>query len=64
MRGCISSKLQLATTLRFLATGDSYKSLEFLTRISASTISLFIPTVCGALYRELQPKYMKVSYKN
>ncbi|KAJ8955928.1 hypothetical protein NQ317_007674, partial [Molorchus minor] len=33
MRGCINSRLQLATTLRFLATGDSYKSLEYLTRI-------------------------------
>ncbi|KAJ8937945.1 hypothetical protein NQ318_013201, partial [Aromia moschata] len=55
MRGCINSRLQLATTLRFLATGDSYKSLKYLTRISASTISIFVPKVCKALYVELQP---------
>ncbi|KAJ8937735.1 hypothetical protein NQ318_009145 [Aromia moschata] len=63
MRGCINSRLQLATTLRFLATGDSYKSLEYLTRISASTISIFVPKVCKALYVELQPMYMKFQLK-
>ncbi|CAH1957562.1 unnamed protein product [Acanthoscelides obtectus] len=34
LRSSISSELRLAMTLRFLATGDSYRSLEYLTRVS------------------------------
>ncbi|CAH1961646.1 unnamed protein product [Acanthoscelides obtectus] len=55
-----SSELRLAITLRFLATGDSYRSLEYLTRVSASTISLLVPHVCQAVYSHLKPEYMKV----
>ncbi|CAH1966479.1 unnamed protein product [Acanthoscelides obtectus] len=60
LRSSISSELRLAITLRFLATGDSYRSLEYLTRVSASTISLLVPHVCQAVYSHLQPEYMKV----
>ncbi|XP_057654265.1 putative nuclease HARBI1 [Diorhabda carinulata] len=59
LRSAISSELRLAITLRFLATGDSYRSLEYLTRVSASTISLFVPQVCEYVYEVLQPQYMK-----
>nr|CAH7747429.1 unnamed protein product [Callosobruchus chinensis]CAH7747430.1 unnamed protein product [Callosobruchus chinensis] len=37
MRDAISSKVKLEITLRYLATGDSFKSLEFLYRIPKST---------------------------
>nr|CAI5823266.1 unnamed protein product [Callosobruchus analis] len=42
-RCSIPAKVKLYCTLRFLATGDSYRSLMYLFRISDSTISLFIP---------------------
>lgn len=41
MRDAISPRLKLATTLRYLATGDSYRSLEYLMRISRSTMSIY-----------------------
>jgi len=49
--------LKLAITLRFLATGNSYRSLAFDFRVAHNTISLFIPEVCDAIteeYREQQ----------
>ncbi|KAG5882128.1 hypothetical protein JTB14_033859 [Gonioctena quinquepunctata] len=44
----------LATTLRFLATGDSYSSLMYLHIISKSAISRFIPEVCKAIVSALR----------
>ncbi|CAG4974181.1 unnamed protein product [Colias eurytheme] len=58
-RQAISPAEKLMVTLRFLATGDSYQSLMYLFRISASTISLFIPEVCLAIYTALK-QYIKV----
>lgn len=63
MREPISASTKLALTLRFLATGDSYKSLMYLFRISDSCIALFVPTVCRAIAEVLR-EYIKVSYFN
>ena len=38
--------IQLAITLRFLATGCGFKALEFDFRVGQSTITLFVPEVC------------------
>nr|CAH7738232.1 unnamed protein product [Callosobruchus chinensis] len=43
MRDAIFSNVKLEITLRYLATGDSFNSLEFLYRLPKSTISRFVP---------------------
>ncbi|KAK9736329.1 hypothetical protein QE152_g12602 [Popillia japonica] len=61
MREAITVRERLAVTLRFLATGDSYTSLQYLFRISKSTISKIVPEVCDALIQSLQ-EYVKVRF--
>lgn len=58
----ISASQRLAVTLRFLATGESYRSLQYMFRIPHNTISGIIPEVCDAIYKVLQPDYLKVFY--
>lgn len=60
-RNSISPKEKLIITLRYLATGESFMSLQYNFRISNNTISLFIPIVCKAIYDELKKDYLKVS---
>lgn len=60
MRQAISAKTKLEVTLRYLATGDSFKSLEFLFRVPKNTISKFIPETCEAIYNELA-EFIQVS---
>ena len=45
---------------RFLATGDSYKTISFSYRIGKSTIVSIILEVCDAIWQHLQPLYMPV----
>ncbi|KAL4104004.1 hypothetical protein QTP88_019317 [Uroleucon formosanum] len=59
MREAITARERLALTLRFLATGDSFTSLQYLFRISKSSISGIIPEVCDAISDSLQ-EYIKV----
>lgn len=59
MRCSIPPKICLSVTLRFLATGESYASLEFQYRISRSTLSSLIPNVCDAIYKVLKEEYLK-----
>lgn len=63
MRNAIPPKVKLEVTLRYLATGDSLYTLEALHRVARSTISLFIPEVCDAIYNALKD-YMRVSKVN
>ncbi|XP_045510774.1 protein ALP1-like [Colias croceus] len=53
-RKAIPPKVRLAVTLRFLATGDTYKSLHFLFKISSQIISKIVPEVCKAIVIVLQ----------
>lgn len=48
-RCSISAKDRLLVTLRYLATGESYSSLQFLTRIPQCTLSFIIPETCRAI---------------
>lgn len=59
MRMAIPPKTKLEVTLRYLATGDSFKSLEYLFRVPECTISLFIPEVLTAISQVLEP-FIKV----
>lgn len=54
MRDCIPINERLALTLRFLATGDSFKSLSYLFKFSPQTVSRCIDEVCRALIETLR----------
>ena len=51
-RKALTPGLKLAVTLRYLATGDSYLTLQYDCRIAKNTIALFIPQVCDAIIEE------------
>ena len=53
MRRAIPAESKLHVTLRFLATGDSFSSLQYLFRIPKNTISKFVPEVLDAIYNAL-----------
>ena len=44
--------LRLAITLRFLATGEAYKSMALNFRVGANTISKLVPETCEAIIQE------------
>ncbi|KAF3844273.1 hypothetical protein F7725_013614, partial [Dissostichus mawsoni] len=50
---------RLMVTLRFLATGESFKSLSYQFRMGVSTIGQFVPETCTAIYEVLKEKYLK-----
>lgn len=59
MRNAISPREQLAVTLRFLATGETYTSLQYQFRINKGTICQIIPRVCEAISETLSYEYIK-----
>ena len=50
VRDLISVEEELAIILLFLAAGESYESLRYQFRISDRAMSLFIKSVCGAMF--------------
>ena len=56
----IVSVKRLALRLRFLATGESFRSLHFLFRISRPAISYIVTEVCEAIPKKRGPSYLKV----
>lgn len=59
MRQAITAEERTALCLRFLASGESLRSLSFQFRMSPSTISGIIPEVCNAIYTVLKDEYLK-----
>lgn len=59
-RIAVPPKVRLALTLRFLATGDSYMSLQYLFKVSHQLISTIVYEVCKALIDVLKDE-VKVS---
>lgn len=53
-REAIPAKYRLAITLRFLASGDSYKSLHYLFKVSTQAISKIVREVCKAINEVLK----------
>ena len=49
---------------RFLATGDSYKTIGFSYRVGASTVQYIIPNVCQALWESLVAEYLPIPDEN
>jgi len=54
----LSPGLKIAVTLRYMATGESTRSLAFQFRLGHNSISLFIPQVCEAIRAEYQAEQM------
>ncbi|XP_064089210.1 uncharacterized protein LOC135203412 [Macrobrachium nipponense] len=51
--------LKLAVTIRHLASGNDYTSLQYSFRVSKSSICQFIPLVCQAIIDTYKPEVMK-----
>ncbi|KAB0805388.1 hypothetical protein PPYR_02358 [Photinus pyralis] len=52
---------QIAKINTNMRESESYRNLMYSTRIHESTISLFIPEVCKAIYLMLKDEYLQVS---
>ena len=59
MRKAHEVGLKLAVTLRHLASGDSYPSLQYSFRVSKSAICKFVPLVCEAIIQGYGPETLK-----
>ena len=56
----ISSEEKLAITLRFLATGETCKSLMYQYRVSEVSISRFVPEVFQVIIESFMEEYMSL----
>ena len=61
-RKSVSPAEKLAATIRYLATGDSYRIINDITQLSGSFLSTAIPNVCEAICRHFEEEYLKVRY--
>ena len=59
MRAPESSTQVLAVTLRHLATGDSYTTLQYAFRVVSSTINKIVPEVCDTIIRAYRDQVMQ-----
>lgn len=60
MRQAIPPEERLIATLRFLATGRSYKDLKYSIGIAAQTLGYLIPETCKVIYDILKKDCLKV----
>ena len=59
MRKSIKTDQQCCLFLRYIASGESFRSLEYQFQISRRTISRVISTVVKAIIHEMQVAYLK-----
>ena len=50
--------IRVAITLRFLATGATYKDMSYNWRVAQNTISIFVPETCEAIIAEFSIEVM------
>ena len=60
LREPLEPGLKVAITLRYLACGNSYRSLGFTFRVPHNTISKFVPVVCQAIVDEYEGEVFPV----
>lgn len=60
MRDSIPNRTKLKIVLRYLATGDSFRTLEAIYRVPRNSISYFFKEVCEAIWTALG-NFIKVS---
>ena len=60
-RDAIPTDVRLAITLRFLASGDSYTSLQYLFKVSKQRIGVIVMETCDAIIEVLK-MHIKVSF--
>lgn len=60
MRKAITAEARLLITLRYLSSGDSYRSLMLLFRVPHNTISGIVSETCDAIYSALCTEFLKV----
>ncbi|KAM0736898.1 putative nuclease HARBI1 [Formica fusca] len=58
MREAIAPRERLVATLRFLATGNSYKDLSYSVRIAPNTLARLIPETLRAIIAMLEDEFM------
>ena len=54
----IEPGLRVAITLRYLATGETYRSLAYQFRVAPNTISKIVPDTCRAIVAEFGDEYL------
>ena len=59
MRDPVSPGVKLAVTLRHLATGESYTTLQYAFRVASPTMEKFVPEVCDTITRAYQDQVMQ-----
>ena len=62
MRVAIPVRSKLIVTLRYLATGETFTSLAYQSRIAKQSICVFVPLVLRAIYDRLKGSVLKVSF--
>ena len=63
MRQPIDPEIEIAITLRFLATGESYENLMYQFRVHSSTIFKFNPVVCSKIYENFKGQFLRLPDK-
>ena len=59
MRRALSPGIRMAITLRFLATGESYKSIGLAFRVGHATVSKIVPETCKAIITAYAEQWIK-----
>ena len=63
MRNAIPANVKLQVVLRYVASGDTLTSLQYLYRVPKNTISSFLPEVLDAIYCGLK-EFIQVTKNN